>query len=87
MIPSLARSYRLVVPDVPGIGESAPLPRMDAAVFSEWFRALLSETISPEKPILLAHSMVGSCCGFSPLEPRFRLRNEVPSAVCIRGFR
>lgn len=60
VIPSLARSYRLVVPDLPGIGESAPIPRMDAAVFSQWFRALLSETISPEKPSLLAHSMVGS---------------------------
>ena len=60
VIPSLARSFHLVVPDVPGVGESAPPPRMDAAAFAEWFRALLSETICPEKPILLAHSMVGS---------------------------
>src|SRR6186713_1150261 len=54
VIPSLARSYRLVIPDVPGVGESAPLPRMDAAVFSEWFQALLSEATSSEKPSLLA---------------------------------
>jgi 2-hydroxymuconate-semialdehyde hydrolase len=60
VIASLTRSYRLVVPDVPGVGDSAPLPRMDASVFGEWFRALLSEAISPEKPSLLAHSMVGS---------------------------
>src|ERR1044072_492375 len=69
VIPSLARSYRLVVPDVPGVGDSAPLPRMDAAVFSEWFGALLSEAISSEKPGLLAHSMVGS------LAARFAARN------------
>jgi pimeloyl-ACP methyl ester carboxylesterase len=60
VIPSLARGYRLVVPDVPGVGDSSPLPRMDAAVFDEWFRALLSATIFPERPFLLAHSMVGS---------------------------
>lgn len=33
---------------------------MDAAAFDEWFRALLSEAITAERPILLAHSMVGS---------------------------
>jgi 2-hydroxymuconate-semialdehyde hydrolase len=33
---------------------------MDAAVFSEWFQALLSEATSSEKLSLLAHSMVGS---------------------------
>ena len=60
VIASLARSHRLVVPDVPGLGESEPLPRLNAASFSEWFEALLSKTTSSEKPMLVAHSLTGS---------------------------
>jgi pimeloyl-ACP methyl ester carboxylesterase len=60
VIASLARSHRLVVPDVPGLGESEPLPRLNAASFCEWFEALLSETTSSEKPMLVAHSLTGS---------------------------
>jgi len=62
VIASLARSHRLVVPDVPGLGESEPVPRLDVASFCGWLEALLSETSysSSEKPILLAHSLIGS---------------------------
>src|SRR5829696_8266399 len=61
VIASLAQSHRLVVPDVPGLGESEPIPRLDVASFCEWLEALLSETSSSsEKPILLAHSLIGS---------------------------
>lgn len=36
----LAESYRLVVPDVPGLGESEPVARLDEEVFAEWCAAL-----------------------------------------------
>jgi pimeloyl-ACP methyl ester carboxylesterase len=58
VIPGLAEKYRLVVPDVPGLGESQPVDRLDAN-FTEWFIALLRQTC-PEPPILIAHSLVGS---------------------------
>jgi 2-hydroxymuconate-semialdehyde hydrolase len=49
-----------VIPDVPGLGESEPIPRLNVASFCEWFEVLLSETSSSEKPMLLAHSLIGS---------------------------
>jgi pimeloyl-ACP methyl ester carboxylesterase len=59
VISRLAESYRLVVPDVPGLGESEPVDRLDAVVFAEWFTALLRLTCD-EKPTLISHSMDGS---------------------------
>lgn len=60
VIASLARSNRLVVPDVPGLGESDAIRRLNEASFGEWLGALLSETSPSEKPTLLAHSLIGS---------------------------
>jgi pimeloyl-ACP methyl ester carboxylesterase len=54
----LAESHRLVIPDVPGLGESEPFVGMDAMAFAEWFAALLEGTCE-EKPTLIAHSLLG----------------------------
>jgi len=59
VISRLAESHRLIVPDVPGLGESEPVARLDAAVFADWFAELLRETCQ-EKPTLIAHSLDGS---------------------------
>jgi pimeloyl-ACP methyl ester carboxylesterase len=59
VISPLAGSHRLIVPDVPGLGESEPVARLDAAAFADWFAALLRETCR-EKPTLIAHSLDGS---------------------------
>ena len=59
VIAPLAERHRVVVPDVPGFGESAPFSRMDVAHFDEWFDALLRE-MCREPPLLVAHSMFGS---------------------------
>jgi pimeloyl-ACP methyl ester carboxylesterase len=59
VISRLGQSYRLVVPDVPGLGESEPVSPLDAAVFAEWFAELLRATCD-EKPTLVAHSLDGS---------------------------
>jgi pimeloyl-ACP methyl ester carboxylesterase len=59
VISSLAESHRLVIPDVPGLGESEPAGRLDAVAFADWFVALLGLTCQ-EKPTLIAHSLLGS---------------------------
>jgi len=59
VISRLAESHRVLVPDKPGLGESDPVARLDAAVFADWFAELLRQTC-PEKPTLIAHSLGGS---------------------------
>ena len=55
----LAERHRLVVPDVPGLGESEPIARLDAVSFAAWLTALIRSTCE-EPPALVAHSLVGS---------------------------
>jgi 2-hydroxymuconate-semialdehyde hydrolase len=59
VIERLADSHRVVVPDVPGLGESEPLADLTADAFAEWFRALLRETCE-EPPALVGHSLGGA---------------------------
>jgi 2-hydroxymuconate-semialdehyde hydrolase len=59
VLPMLAERHRLVVPDLPGLGESAPAPRLDVDAFARWFACLLEQT-NIERPTLVAHSLVGS---------------------------
>jgi pimeloyl-ACP methyl ester carboxylesterase len=59
VVPRLAEHHRLVIPDVPGLGESEPVDRLDADTFADWFTALLRLTCE-EKPTLIAHSLLGS---------------------------
>ena len=44
VIAPLAERHRVIVPDLPGLGESEPVARLDAATFADWFAALLRET-------------------------------------------
>ena len=59
VIQRLAESHRVVVPDVPGLGESEPVADLTAEVFADWFRALLDATCE-DRPILIAHSLLGA---------------------------
>lgn len=61
LIPALAQHHRVIVPDLPGLGESAPFPGggIDQARFDAWFRELLERTCSTP-PIVVAHSLLGS---------------------------
>jgi pimeloyl-ACP methyl ester carboxylesterase len=59
VISRLAQSHHLVIPDVPGLGESDPTARLDAVTFADWFTALL-QTTCQEKSTLIAHSLLGS---------------------------
>lgn len=59
VIERLAERHRVVVPDVPGLGESDPVADLTPDAFGEWFRALLRETCE-EPPTLVGHSMGGA---------------------------
>ncbi|MEP6527289.1 MAG: alpha/beta hydrolase [Nocardioidaceae bacterium] len=59
VISRLAESHRVVVPDLPGLGESAPAPRLDAEFFADWFAQLFQVT-GMDKPTVIAHSLLGS---------------------------
>jgi 2-hydroxymuconate-semialdehyde hydrolase len=73
VLAQLAEHHRVVVPDVPGLGESAPAPRLDLDTFAGWFVGLLERT-EVERPTLVAHSLLGSLAarlaarGPAPLE-------------------
>jgi pimeloyl-ACP methyl ester carboxylesterase len=59
VISRLAESHRLIVPDVPGLGESEPVARLDAVAFGDWFAELVRATCR-EQPMLVAHSLLGT---------------------------
>jgi pimeloyl-ACP methyl ester carboxylesterase len=59
VIGRLGGSHLLVVPDLPGLGESEPLAELTADTFADWFRALLDATCA-ERPMVIAHSLVGA---------------------------
>jgi pimeloyl-ACP methyl ester carboxylesterase len=59
VVARLAATHRVIVPDLPGLGESEPVARLDAAAFADWFADLLRETCG-EEPALVAHSLGGS---------------------------
>ncbi len=67
-IPALAATHRVVVPDLPGLGESEPAERLDASNFERWLQALLAATCD-EPPVVVAHSLTGG------LAARFAARN------------
>lgn len=59
-ISRLAERHRLVVPDVPGLGESEPIPRLDQAAFDSWLGELVRESCPEGRPTLVAHSLCGT---------------------------
>ncbi len=59
VLSQLARDYRVIVPDVPGLGETQQAETLDDAFFAEWFAAFIRETCD-EKPILVVHSLLGT---------------------------
>ena len=59
VIERLATRWRVVVPDVPGLGESEPFDSVDVDSFAAWLTALVEERCA-EPPVLVAHSLLGS---------------------------
>lgn len=69
VISRLAERHRVVVPDLPGLGESEALARLNAAAVADWLAALLTLT-GHGRPALVAHSLPGS------LAARFAARHS-----------
>lgn len=80
VVSRFAESHLVLVPDVPGLGESEPLDRLDAAGFVRWFTALLRLTC-PEPPTLVAHSLNGSLAARFAVGHGHLLRRLVLSGV------
>jgi pimeloyl-ACP methyl ester carboxylesterase len=78
VIARLAENHHLVVPDAPGVGESAPVDRLDVDTFADWFHELLDQT-HVEQPMLVAHSVLGS------LAARYAARHDVLGRLVLYG--
>jgi pimeloyl-ACP methyl ester carboxylesterase len=59
VVAGLAEHHRVVIADVPGLGESVPAARLDQARFDAWFAELLRLTC-PHAPTVVAHSLLGT---------------------------
>ena len=59
VVARLAERHRVVIPDLPGLGESDPVDRLDGPTFAAWFAALLRTTCE-ERPVVVAQSLAGS---------------------------
>jgi len=57
VVSKLAARHRVIVPDLPGLGESEPATEVELA-FAEWFSELLRAACD-EEPIVVAHSLTG----------------------------
>ena len=79
VIARLAERHRLVVPDAPGLGESAPVERLDDDTFGNWLTGVLEQTHA-EQPTLVAHSLLGSAAA------RFSVRRgDLLRALVVYG--
>jgi pimeloyl-ACP methyl ester carboxylesterase len=76
IISRLAERCRVIVPDVPGLGASAPLDQLDPATFARWFAPLLELTCN-ERPTLIDHSLLGSFAAIFAAEHGHLLRRLV----------
>lgn len=59
VLAALARNRRVVIPDFPGLGESAPLPQLTVDSFADWMTDLIERT-GLARPMVVGHSMLGS---------------------------
>ena len=84
VLPALAESHRLVVPDLPGLGESEPVTDLDVDTFAEWLVELLRQTC-PQEPTLIAHSLGGSLAARFAAEHGALLRRLVIYAAPAIG--
>jgi pimeloyl-ACP methyl ester carboxylesterase len=69
VVERLAESHRVVIPDVPGLGESEPFADPSTDAFGAWFHELLEATCD-DRPALIAHSLAAG------LAAPYAARNE-----------
>ena len=76
VVPRLTERHRVVIPDIPGLGRSEPLTRLDARTFAAWLSGLLRLTCR-EEPTLVAHSAPGGLAARLAVQGRPSLRGLV----------
>jgi 2-hydroxymuconate-semialdehyde hydrolase len=87
VLPRLARRHRVVVPDVPGLGESAPASRLDVDNFARWLTAIVEEA-GLEHAIVVAHSLIGSLTArFAARDARLFSRLVIYAAPAVGPYR
>ena len=83
----LVKNNRVVIPDVPGLGESEPVERLDADAFAEWFTELVRATCQ-ERPTVIAHSLLGTLAArFAATDGEVLRRLVVYSAPGVGPYR
>jgi 2-hydroxymuconate-semialdehyde hydrolase len=58
VVARLAECHRVVAPDLPGLGESAPFDRLDTEAFGRWLTGVTDET-GINRATVVAHSLTG----------------------------
>ena len=87
VVPRLAETHRLVVPDAPGLGASEPMARLDDETVGDWLAALLRLT-GDGRPTLVAHSLLGSLAArFAVRHPELLGRLVIYGAPAIDRYR
>lgn len=77
VIPRLVSSSRVIVPDLPGLGNSdAGGRRLDATCLTSWLLELIERTCI-EKPTLVGHSMGGAVAAHLAIQHGDRVRRIV----------
>jgi pimeloyl-ACP methyl ester carboxylesterase len=76
VLPRLVSTHRVVVPDLPGLGESEPAGRLDTRTVAAWLDSLI-EVSCDEPPILVAHSTPGALAARFAIQQDARLRRLV----------
>lgn len=72
-IARLAQGHRVILPDVPGLGESGPMDRPDTEALCRWLAELIRLTCLDE-PTLVAHSLLGSIAARFAVDHELQLR-------------
>jgi 2-hydroxymuconate-semialdehyde hydrolase len=80
VISRVVESHRVVIPDMPGLGESEPVQKLDAPGFADWFTGLLQLTCD-EEPSLVSHSLLGTLAARFAVQHGHLLRRLVVYAA------
>ena len=83
----LPEHHQVVVPDIPGLGESAPVARLDVDTFEGWLTALVDQ-LALQQPTVVAHSLIGSlAAGFATRNTGVIGRLVIYAAPAIGAYR
>jgi len=76
VLAGLGERHRVVVPDLPGLGESSPVDALNVNRFTGWFDGLL-RAAGLEQPTVVAHSLGGSLAAAAATHWNGRIRRLV----------